>query len=101
MTIRAAVVPSTWLGTQADNIRDRDQKGRTQAGERHYKAKLTDAAIAEIRRRYAAGEASQQKLADAFGIGQQQISRIVRATNWTHLPQPQPGNQVAEAGEAA
>lgn len=48
-----------------------------QVGETHASAKLTDDQIAEIRRRYAAGDISQQSLANEFGIHQASISKIV------------------------
>lgn len=76
-----------WLGTQADNNRDRDQKGRCgakgghaapQGGEANGNCKLSDEAVARIRARYAAGDASQQQIAAEFGVGQSQVSRIVR-----------------------
>ena len=58
-----------WLGTNADNIRDRDQKGRAakQAGEQNGKARLTDKDARAIRSRYAAGE-TQRPLAREYGV---------------------------------
>jgi hypothetical protein len=47
-------------------------------GEKHPKAKLTDAQVAEIRRRYAAGGVTQQALAQAYGVGWQTIHGHIR-----------------------
>lgn len=68
-----------FLGTQADNMADAAAKRRTarQAGEAHPRAKLSDAQVAEIRARYEAGE-TQTALADAFGVRQAHVSRLVR-----------------------
>jgi len=71
-----------WVGTQADNNRDRAAKGRgggeKRRGIRNGRAKLTGEQVAKIRRLYASGDISQEGLALAFGVSQPQISRIVR-----------------------
>lgn len=75
-----------WLGTQADNNRDRDSKGRCGAkgghvadrrGANNGNAKLSDAQVQEVISKRASGW-SQQRIADEYGCGQSQISRIVR-----------------------
>lgn len=72
-----------WVGTDADNHRDRMLKGRNrvQDGERNSNVKLTAEQVAEIRERYAAGE-RQTALAREFGIKQPHVSRIVRGVAW-------------------
>lgn len=70
-----------FLGTQGDNNRDRHAKGRDgeqATGEAAHNAKVSDAVVAEIRERYAAGGVTQADLAAEFGIKQPQVSRIVR-----------------------
>lgn len=77
--------PAHWLiGTQADNIRDRDERGRGfwPVGEAHPQSKLTAVQVQEIRDRYAAGEVTQQALASEFGVVQAVIHKIVRQKNW-------------------
>ncbi len=80
-----------FLGTQLDNVRDMDAKGRrvTQCnprrGETHADAKLTEADVTEIRQLSALG-VSQRKIAKQFGMSQQQISDIVRRRRWAHVP---------------
>lgn len=49
-------------------------------------SKLDDAAVGDIRERYARGGVSQAALAVEFGVTQGNISQIVRRLSWTHLP---------------
>lgn len=80
----ACVRPShLFLGTHAENIADRDRKGRRVAprGEQHGRAKLTAEQVAEIRRRRAAGE-SERALGRAFGVHGRQIRRIALGEQW-------------------
>jgi hypothetical protein len=70
-----------FLGTQADNNRDRARKGRSGGrkirGAANGRAKLSPSDVAAIRRAYEQG-ATQVALAAGFGVSQPQISRIVR-----------------------
>lgn len=45
-----------FLGTQLDNIRDRDQKGRQAKGEKHFRCRLTDDQVFEVRRLHTEGK---------------------------------------------
>lgn len=74
-----------WLGTQLDNIRDRDTKGRAARGERHANAKLTEDQVIEIRRRYAEGGVTQDALAKEYGVANSHINSIVNMRQWSHL----------------
>jgi predicted XRE-type DNA-binding protein len=76
-----------FLGTRADNNTDRDRKGRQASGENNGNSKLTAQAVRQIRREYAQGKATQQALADTFGISQAQVSFIVLGKNWRSLCQ--------------
>ena len=67
-----------FLGTAADNSRDRDTKGR------HYHV-LTDEQVMEIRKRRAAGE-SGVALAAEFGCSQNNVSWIAMGKRWARLP---------------
>lgn len=79
----ACVRPShLFLGTAADNDADRDAKGRQAQGESHGRAKVDWDAVCEIRRAYAAGEATQTELASKFGLNQPSISRIILYQGW-------------------
>lgn len=69
------------------NIRDMDDKGRGKRagkGEAHHAVVLTEDQVREIVRRYRSGE-KQRALATLFGVGQMEISRIVRGLRWGHL----------------
>lgn len=70
-----------FLGTQLDNIKDRDTKGRQVApkGEQNGNCVLSDEQVAEIRRRYEYGSRTNGTVALAreFGASQPQISNIV------------------------
>jgi hypothetical protein len=84
-----------FAGTQADNIRDMDAKGRRRGnqpkGEAHFKARLTDAMVLDLRRRYAAGE-SMRDAAREMGLGEDNIRKAARGDTWRHLnDRPVPG----------
>ena len=73
------------LGSIADNSADMVSRNRSLVGETNHKAKVTASQVIEIRRLYAAGEATQQKLADMHGVHCSQIGNIVRRVSWKHI----------------
>lgn len=66
-----------FLGTKADNNRDKTEKGRAAKGENFKMAKLTDAQVHELRARYAEGGITQRSLAMEYGICVTYVSDIV------------------------
>lgn len=66
-----------FIGTKADNNRDMANKKRTRNGERRPQAKISDADVKAIRKRYTDGGISQAKLAREYGVTQSAISLIV------------------------
>lgn len=68
-------------GTRADNNADKMAKCRHEHGERHHKAKLTDGAVREIRRR----SQSTRRLAAEFGVSASVISEIKNRKAWAHV----------------
>lgn len=74
------------LGVAFKNKKDRTSRGarngsrihkdKVPRGESHYRCKLTDADVAELRGLYPG--VNQYKLADRFGVSQAQVGRILR-----------------------
>jgi len=54
---------------------------RSAMGMRHWKAKLTDDDVAEIRRRFTGRRGEQTQLAHAFGISTAHVHRILVGTS--------------------
>lgn len=79
------------IGTHADNMRDRNTKGRARGkswkGEAHPSVRLTGAAIAQIRS--LAGSAPQSVIAKQFGVSQGHISNIINGKTWNHKGEQQ------------
>jgi hypothetical protein len=75
-----------YLDTHAGNMADMMAKGRGNQpkGEAHGKAKLTEADVAEIRRRLAAGEVPRVIAAD-FNVDASTVCKIKTGKSWSHL----------------
>jgi hypothetical protein len=72
-----------FLGTQLENIADREAKGRNrplQGSDNGY-SKLTEADVRTIR----ASRATQEALAYLYGVAQTTISSIRRRKTWRHV----------------
>ncbi|MCX5786077.1 MAG: HNH endonuclease [Elusimicrobia bacterium] len=104
-----------WIGTNLDNIKDRDAKNRQakgasngsrlyperllrgerhpnrlhperlSRGSSHYNAKLTEEQVREIRRLHATGQYGYHSLAVKFGMGSTPIASIVNRKSWKHI----------------
>ena len=70
-----------FLGTLADNIKDRDNKGNTALGERNGNRKLTEKDVFAIRR----SNKSMATLAHIFKIHKTQVWNIVKRHQWKHI----------------
>lgn len=74
------------LGTQAENMRDMDAKGRRvntpMRGEANPAAKLTAAQVAEIRRAYAPRVVTRAALAEKYGVSKALIEKILAGDLW-------------------
>lgn len=68
-------------GTQADNQQDMKQKRRSTYGERSGNAKLTDAAVRNIR----TSNFSNKALAAEYGVSAALIGRVRRYVCWEHV----------------
>jgi hypothetical protein len=75
-----------FLGTQADNLADRDAKGRAvyRRGSKNGAAKLTEESVRHIRRRLKEGEL-QKTLAAEYGVSQSLIAQIRKGQVWGHV----------------
>ena len=81
--------PGHWIaGSQAQNVKDMDDRGRRvtspRVGVENGRAMLTDEQVREIRRRKADG-ALLRELAPDYGVSMRMISMIVRRERWTHV----------------
>ena len=88
---RGCVNPThLFLGTRADNCRDRTRKGRQARGERHGFAKLTGRQVLSLRRAHDAGGMLHRELAAQYGISVSHVSNLTRsrARQWRHLYDP-------------
>lgn len=78
-----------FLGDRKENMADCKRKGRNRsgdhAGSKNGRCTINDKQIMEIRASYSAKCASQPQLAMMYGVGQTQISRIVRRELWNHI----------------
>lgn len=97
---RACVRPTHLLaGTQHDNLLDATERGsipkatrrherraplKAVAGTANGNAVLTDAAVVEMRARYA-GRESVRSLAVKFGISKSQVHNVVTGASWRHV----------------
>lgn len=69
-------------GSQAENVDDMMQAGNHRHGIKNPFAKLTEEQVADIRRRVAAGE-TQKAAGLRYGVGQPNVSMLVRNKTWT------------------
>lgn len=74
------------LGTHADNIAERNAKGRQMRGSRQHLAKLNDEAVAKILVDNRPGPA----VARDYGVNRSVINSIRRGVLWKHVPRPTP-----------
>ncbi len=76
-----------FLGTKADNMADRDAKGRQVMGEAQHLAKLTEEKVREIRRRYRRGTKVNGivALAREFGVSEGTIRFVVNFVTWKNV----------------
>jgi hypothetical protein len=84
--VRRCVNPAhLFLGTAADNSKDMVIKGRSFVGERQPNARLTDAAVQEMRALHATGMATFTELARRFGVSRRTATDAIRGVAWRHL----------------
>lgn len=72
-----------WLGTNEDNLLDRQSKRRHAHGVRHSRARLTEDEVREI---VAIDGISHSRIAEMFGISKTTVSHIKCGRSWRHIP---------------
>jgi hypothetical protein len=80
---RSCINPAhLFLGTNLENLADRQAKGRQARGETHARAKLTEQDVRAIRssvRRYA-------DIAADYRVSETTVSNIISRRSWAHVP---------------
>lgn len=71
------------IGSHQDNMRDKDERGRTVKGEIHHASKLTNTQAIEIFNNK--GVKSLSQLATDYGISKQSVSSIWKKESWKHV----------------
>ena len=76
-----------FLGTQTDNMRDMKSKGRERKarGEKAGSSKLTEDQVRLIKEMKFVERRKNREIAQAFGVHQSTVERIVYGRTWTHL----------------
>lgn len=88
--VRACFRPNhLHAGTDASNIQERDERGRTACGERQGASKLTAPDVETIRALASTGIATSV-LAVRYGITPRQVRNVMQGKAWTHLLHPTP-----------
>jgi hypothetical protein len=74
------------VGTQAENIADRDRAGTTYRprGEKNVNAKVSGEQVRVIRQRFFSGE-EKDSLAHFYGVSPKTIYKIVTRRSWGHI----------------
>lgn len=73
-----------FLATHAENMRDRDKKGRGNRGDRHGNSKLSTVQVLAIRDAYSCGH-KIVTISKYFGVSSAAIGDIVHRRNWPHI----------------
>lgn len=73
-----------FLGTQQDNMNDKQNKNRHHFGEKHPMAKLKEEDVSSIKFKANSGS-THDSIAKEYGVCRQTISRIVSGSGWANL----------------
>lgn len=93
-------VTHLFLGTQADNMRDKVRKGRQLRGARNPMALLEEHEVREIHALYARG-LTLDEIAFQYGVTLHNVWRIVSGLSWRHLGLVTLGRQTRTKRRAA
>jgi hypothetical protein len=73
------------LGTQADNMRQMRERGRSTAGERNVNAKITEKQVREIRRIADEGKLEPEEIAPLVGLSVGEVRKVISGERWKHV----------------
>lgn len=76
-------------GTYADNGKDMKTQGRSTVGEKHGRARLTDAQVQEGLRLHVENQWTTEQLGEHLGLDQGNAAHIVTGKSWAHVPRPE------------
>lgn len=71
-----------FIGTNADNAKDKVEKGRQAKGEGNGRSKLTQKKVNQIRELYASGNYTYTDLANIFAVCNNSIIKIIKNEHW-------------------
>ncbi len=74
-----------FIGTHADNMNDKKQKGRAPKCEAINTSKLTASQVLQIRETHKSGLARKTHTAKAFGVSRRAVSNILNGKSWCHI----------------
>jgi DNA-binding CsgD family transcriptional regulator len=74
-----------WLGTSADNMKDKVNKNRQLKGSTIPSSKLTEEKIKEIKNLLIENKLTLKQIKDRFGVGIRTISEINSGKRWSHV----------------
>lgn len=73
------------IGTHADNMKDKSERGRQAKGSKNAKSKLNEEQVREIRDLPKYGW-NGPMIAEMYGISRQSVYAVLNGKNWSHLP---------------
>lgn len=73
------------VGSQAENLKDMSEKGRSTQGERHPGAKLTRENVLRLRELRGESDLTYQELGAIFGVAGNTAHRAVTGRSWAHV----------------
>ena len=74
-----------FTGTNEDNVRDRDEKGRTASGTRNGNSKLTKDEVLAIRELGRQGDHSNAEIGQQYGVDGSYVSALIHRRYWKHI----------------
>jgi len=74
-----------FLGSGADNMRDKINKGRQTKGEANGAPKLNEESVKAIRKMASKNKANRGEIAARFGVSRRCISAVVSGAAWRHI----------------